>query len=45
MDNNEEKLTELADDGAENAATEDPSELGGNNDMTDVVVAGEDKDD
>ena len=44
VDKDEKNLTEPSDDEAENAAIEDPSELGGNDDMTDVVVADKDKD-
>ncbi len=44
VDKDAEKLTEPAGDAAENAAIKDPSELGGDDDLTDVVVAGEDKD-
>ncbi len=44
VNKDEEKLTEPAGDAAENAAIEDTSELGGDDDLTDVVVAGEDKD-
>ncbi|MEE8500438.1 MAG: TIGR02300 family protein [Kiloniellales bacterium] len=40
----EANLTEPAGDEAKDAAIEDPSELGGNDELTDVVVAGEDKD-